>query len=151
MSKESELELRLSYALEGGSDYRVIQALVQRLKDDFVANFLLENFALILVNDKPERTGYGFLNYLPLFVERQATNKAGVVVAIVDSGKGRQGKRDRQKQFAKIKAECEKKAPQICLADGIAVREMEAWLLADKQALKEVFNSAGKSETLDKI
>lgn len=142
-------ELKLGYAFEGATDYRFLTVLVARLIQEFADTNLMQPVTLAQPSIlRPSKKGFGFLGELHFYVERLAEDEVNIAVVVVDSGTGRDKKRQRQYDFAKAKAECLRVAPQICLADGIAVREMEAWLLADENVLKQVFNRHGRTKLI---
>jgi hypothetical protein len=123
--------LKLGFALEGNSDYPVIPILARRI--------VTEQFpAIELAPDatrRPRKRGHGFIKELPVFARQLYDDGAAIVVAVVDTDNTRLG--ERRGLLHEAQAKC---GIPICIAEGLAVRSLEAWLLADARAIDTVFD-----------
>jgi hypothetical protein len=92
---------------------------------------------------RPRKRGHGFIKELPAFARQLYDNGAAVAVAVVDTDNTRIGER-RDLLRAAI-AQCETQRIPICIAEGLAVHSLEAWLLADERAILTVFDGDSAS------
>jgi hypothetical protein len=127
-------KLKLGFALEGNSDYPVIPCLTRRL--------ITEHFPEILLDDdstlRPRKRGHGFVAELPTFAKQLREDGVDIVIAIVDTDNKLE--RERINLMQKAKERCLQQRVAVCIADGLAVRKLEAWLLADEAAIFKVFD-----------
>lgn len=126
--------LKLGFALEGNSDYPVIPILARRV--------VAEHFpAIELAPDStrhPRKHGHGFITELPIFAKQLYDDGAAVIVAVVDTDNTRLG--ERRGLLRDAQAKCQSNRIPVCIAEGLAVHSLEAWLLADEQAIAAVFD-----------
>ena len=126
--------LKLGFALEGNSDYPVIPILARRV--------VAEQFpAIELAPDStrhPRKHGHGFITELPIFAKQLYDDGAAVIVAVVDTDNTRIG--ERRSLLRDAQAKCRSNRIPVCMAEGLAVHSLEAWLLADEQAIAAVFD-----------
>ena len=123
---------KVGFALEGNGDYPILPVLTRRLIAEEFPDLLLQNDTVI----RPRKTGHGFISELPTFAATIRAAGCDMLVAVVDSDTLRASQRLQRLRDAK--AVCEGKVP-ICVAEGVAVRAIESWLLADDAALHATF------------
>lgn len=127
-------KIRLGFALEGNSDYPVIPRLARRvIMEEFSQVQFAEDSVL-----RPRKRGHGFISELPTFVQQLQDDHSDIVIAIVDTDNTLQG--ERLALLRKAKERCVELGLTVCIADGLAVRKLEAWLLADEAAVFKVFD-----------
>jgi hypothetical protein len=126
--------LKLGFALEGNSDYPVIPRLTRRVIAEVFPQAPLAEDSLL----RPRKRGHGFISELPTFARQLQDGGAEIVVAVVDTD-GTQIN-ERLKLLREAKAQCVALLIPICIAEGLAVRKLEAWLLADEAAIFKVFD-----------
>jgi hypothetical protein len=126
--------IKLGFALEGNSDYPVIPCLARRV--------IMEEFSQICFAEdsvlRPRKRGHGFISELHTFARQLQDDHSDIVVAIVDTDNTFQG--ERLALLRKAKERCVELGLTVCIADGLAVRKLEAWLLADEAAVFKVFD-----------
>ncbi len=133
--------LRLGFALEGNSDYPVIPRLSRRIiLDDFPEAVFSEDSVL-----RPRKRGHGFVRELPTFAAQVRDDGTDILVAVVDTDNSQTGERLRLLREAKDR--CAALGVALCIAEGLAVRALEAWLLADEAAVFHVFDGDRASVT----
>ncbi len=126
--------LKLGFALEGNSDYPVIPCLARRvIAESFPEVQLAEDLQL-----HPSKRGHGFISELPIFARLLQDEGADILVAVVDTDDALIA--DRRKLLQEAKEKCIAAQIPICIADGLAVRALEAWLLADEAAVFKVYD-----------
>jgi hypothetical protein len=126
--------LKLGFALEGNSDYPVIPRLARRtVMEEYSQIQLAEDSVL-----RPRKHGHGFISELPTFVRQLQDDHSDIVVAVVDTDNTLQ--RERLELLRKAKQRCIELGITVCIAEGLAVRKLEAWLLADEAAIFKVFD-----------
>jgi len=126
--------LKLGFALEGNSDYPVIPCLAQRLISEYDPQIILATNSVL----RPRKRGHGFIQELPTFASQLRDDSVDILVAVVDTDNTQIGERRRLLQEAKRR--CAELGLAVCIADGLAVRSLEAWLLADEAAAFAVFD-----------
>ncbi len=126
--------LKLGFALEGNSDYPVIPRLARRVVADVFPQVPLAEDSLL----RPRKRGHGFISELPTFARQLQDEGADILVAVVDTDDALIA--DRRKLLQEGKSRCADLQIPICLAEGLAVRKLEAWLLADDAAIFKVFD-----------
>ena len=126
--------LKLGFALEGNSDYPVIPCLAQRLISEYDPQIILATNSVL----RPRKRGHGFIQELSTFASQLRDDRVDIVVAVVDTDNTQIGERRRLLQEAKRR--CADLGLAVCIADGLAVRSLEAWLLADEAAAFAVFD-----------
>ena len=133
--------LKLGFVLEGNSDYPVIPCLARRV--------VAESFPVIaLASDsvlRPSKRGHGFVGELPTFARQLQADGVHIVVAVVDTDSTQIGERLRLLRGAKQR--CTELGIAVCIAEGLAVRALEAWLLADEAAIFKLFDGDRSSVT----
>jgi hypothetical protein len=128
--------LKLGFALEGNSDYPVIPILARRVvREQFPDIEFVPDSTL-----RPRKRGHGFIKELPVFVRQLCDDGASIVVAVVDTDNARIG--ERRELMRESRQKCEMEAIPVCIAEGLAVHSLEAWLLADVRAVYAVFDGA---------
>jgi hypothetical protein len=126
--------LKLGFALEGNSDYPVIPCLARRLISEYDPQIILATNSVL----RPRKRGHGFIQELSTFASQLRDDRVNIVVAVVDTDNTQIGERRRLLQEAKQR--CADLGLAVCIADGLAVRSLEAWLLADEAAAFAVFD-----------
>ena len=126
--------LKLGYALEGNSDYPVIPILAVRVIGTEFPDLELSPDSTL----RPRKRGHGFIKELPTFARQLCADGASVVVAVVDTDNTRIN--ERRDLLRQAKQRCADLGIPVCIADGLAVRALEAWLLADERAIETVFD-----------
>ena len=126
--------LKLGFALEGNSDYPVIPILAQRIiKAEF------PDLEIATSERRLRKTGHGFIKELPSFARQlNSDDDAAIVVAVVDTDNTRIN--ERRTLMREAKDRCSQLSIPVCVADGLAVHSMEAWLLADERAIFQLFD-----------
>jgi hypothetical protein len=133
--------LKLGFVLEGNSDYPVIPCLARRVvAESFPAVALASDSVL-----RPSKRGHGFVGELPTFVRQLQGDGVHIVVAVVDTDSTQIGERLRLLRDAKQR--CTELGMAVCIAEGLAVRALEAWLLADEAAIFRLFDGDRSSVT----
>ena len=133
--------LKLGYALEGNSDYPVIPQLVRRVIIDAFPAIELASDAVL----RPPKRGHGFIRDLPIFARQLHQNGVNVAVAVIDTDNVLIS--ERRKLLSDAKSRCSELNLPLCIADGLAVRAVEAWLLADERAIFQIFDGDRTSVT----
>ncbi len=126
--------LKLGFALEGNSDYPVIPHLSRRLVSDHFADIALSEDSVL----RPRKRGHGFIREMPAFARQLIDDGAHVLVAVVDTDDTQIG--ERLKLLRETVQRCAELSRPICIAEGMAVRSLEAWLLADETAIFQIFD-----------
>ena len=126
--------LKLGFALEGNSDYPIIPLLSRRVVQDTFPNITIAPDSIL----RPRKRGHGFIRELPIFARQLRADDVDVVIAIVDTDNTRVN--ERLKLLREAKDRCRQLEIAVCIAEGLAVRSVEAWLLADSQAIFKVFD-----------
>lgn len=130
--------LKLGFALEGNSDYPVIPCLTRRL--------IAERFPQIALDEdsirRPRKRGHGFISELPTFARQLCDDGVDILVAVVDTDNTLLS--ERRDLLKAAKERCRDWQIAICIAEGLAVRALEAWLLADEAAIFGVFDGDKK-------
>jgi hypothetical protein len=126
-------DLKLGFALEGNSDYPVLPVLSRRM-----INTYRPDLELTWVELRPRKRGHGFVKELPTFAAQLNDRAIDIVVAVVDTDNARVG--ERRGLLDDAKRRCVEMSLPVCIADGLAVHALEAWLLADETAVFEVFD-----------
>jgi len=134
--------LKLGFALDGNSDYPVIPVLCRRLIQEHFPEIPQEDISEL----RPRKTGHGFVRELPVFARQLQNRGVDIIVAIVDTDNTLINERRRLLREAQEK--CRVQQIPACIADGLAVRAMETWLLADETALFAVFDGDRPLEAL---
>lgn len=133
--------LKLGFALEGNSDYPVIPRLSQRVILEDIPEIVFAEDSIL----RPRKQGHGFVKELPTFAAQLRDDGADILVAVVDTDNSRKG--ERIKLLREAKARCTEPGLALCIAEGLAVRALEAWLLADEAAVFHVFDGDRASVT----
>ncbi len=122
--------IRIGYSLEGPFDYRVVPVLLARL----VANTFEGTATLEPLPPPPSwmKRGHGLIAALPDDVLVLNELGAAIIVSVVDSDDTRITTRLTALRKARELAQ----PSPLCFALGVAVRSIEAWLLADEQAIR---------------
>jgi len=128
------LTLKLGFALEGNSDYPVIPHLTQRVIQDYAPNTIFLPDSTL----RPRKRGHGFVQELPTFARQLQDDEVDMIVAVVDTDNNRIN--ERRQLIQQAKQRCQDIGIPTCIADGLAVHALEAWLLADELALFAVFD-----------
>ena len=128
--------LKLGFALEGNSDYPVIPCLTRRLISEYDPQIILATNSVL----RPRKRGHGFIQELPTFASQLRDDSVDILVAVVDTDNAQIGERRRLLQEAKRR--CADLGLAVCIADGLAVHSLEAWLLADEAAAFAVFDGS---------
>jgi len=124
--------LKLGFALEGKSDYQVIPILVRRLVAEIYPAIVLSSPTTL----RPREHGHGFIKRLPILARQMQGEGVHILVAVVDANDRFVSERRRLLQEAQ--EQCRGQV-SLCLATGLAVHALEAWLL-DSEALFAVFD-----------
>jgi|GEM_PF-2630840 hypothetical protein len=125
--------LKLGFALEGNSDYLVIPILVKRLVTEMYPQITLAPHA----TRRPRERGHGFIKRLPVLAKQMQGEGVHILVAVVDTDD--QFLSERRRLLQEAQEECRRGPIALCLATGLAVQALEAWLM-DPEALFAVFN-----------
>lgn len=133
--------LKLSFALEGNSDYPVVRRLARRMVGESFPTISLAEDSVL----RPRKRGHGFVSELPTFARQLQDEGAGVMVAVVDTDDLQIN--ERRRLLREAKALCAERGIPLCIAEGLAVRKLEAWLLADEAAIFQVFDGNRASVT----
>jgi hypothetical protein len=126
--------LKLGFALEGNSDYPVIPLLSRRVVGQTFPGVNVAPDSIL----RPRKRGHGFVRDLPIFARQLREDDVNVVIAVVDTDDTRIG--ERLGLLREAKEQCAQLNIAVCIAEGLAVRSVEAWLLADVQAIFQVFD-----------
>lgn len=126
--------LKLGFALEGNSDYPVIPRLSQRLIEEAFPEISLASPSVL----RPRKRGHGFVRELPTFARQLHDDGVRILIAVVDTDNALIG--ERRKLLDEARKSCQEKGVSLCIAEGLAVRSMEAWLLADEAAIFQIFD-----------
>lgn len=126
--------LKLGFALEGNSDYPVIPILARRVIVDSFPQVALAEDSLL----RPRKPGHGFISELPTIARQLRDEGVDILVAVVDTDNTRIN--ERRKLLEEAKKQCAARQIPICIASGLAVHKLEAWLLADEAAIFKVFD-----------
>ncbi|MFQ5859136.1 MAG: DUF4276 family protein [Anaerolineae bacterium] len=122
--------IRIGYSLEGPFDYRVVPILLRRLAEETLGE-------TVTVEQLPPppgrlRRGHGLIASLPADAEVLRELEAEIIVAIVDTDNTRV-----MECLTTLRDARDRVQPSpLCFALGVAVRSIEAWLLADEQAIR---------------
>ena len=123
---------KVGFVLEGKSDRYVIPTLVKRLVQNQHEQLTIQEDFL-----QSPKKGHGFISELANLNANFRSRGAHCVVAVVDSSSSKEHVyREKFEQVARQATDTP--LAFVPLAYGIAVHEMEAWLLADQAALKAV-------------
>ncbi len=125
--------LKLGFALEGNSDYPIIPLLSRRVVRTAFPRLTIAPDSVL----RPRKRGHGFIRELPIFCRRLREDGVDIVVAVVDTDNTRIN--ERLRLLREAKELCAQGQIAVCIAEGLAVRSVEAWLLADEQAIFDVF------------
>lgn len=127
-------KLKLGFALEGNSDYPVIPRLTHRV--------ISEQFPYLRLADdsirRPRTRGHGFIRELPSFAKQLHADGVDIMIAIVDTDNRIEN--ERLELLRQAKQRCNDAGLSLCIAEGLAVQKLEAWLLADEAAIFRVFD-----------
>jgi len=128
------LTIKLGFALEGNSDYPVVPNLTRRIIQSYASDteFLPESTL------RPRKRGHGFVQELPTFARQLQEDNVDMIIAVVDTDNSRVNERRQLLQQAQQR--CQNNGIATCVATGLAVHALEAWLLADELALFSVFD-----------
>lgn len=126
--------LKLGFALEGNSDYPIIPLLSRRVVQDTFPDVTIAPDSIL----RPRKRGHGFVRELPILARQLREDNVDVVIAVVDTDDTRIN--ERLKLLREAKDQCVQTRIAVCIAEGLAVRSVEAWLLADSQAIFTVFD-----------
>ena len=126
--------LKLGFVLEGNSDYPVIPCLARRVVEESFTTVALASNSVL----RPSKRGHGFVSELPTFARQLQADGVHIVAAVVDTDSTQIGERLRLLREAKQR--CTELGIAICIAEGLAVHGLEAWLLADEAAIFKVFD-----------
>ncbi len=126
--------LKLGFALEGNSDYPVIPLLSLRVVGQTFPDVAIAPNSIL----RPRKRGHGFVRDLPIFARQLREDDVDIVIAVVDTDDTRIG--ERLGLLREAKERCEQLNIAVCIAEGLAVRSVEAWLLADSKAIFRVFD-----------
>ena len=117
--------VKVAYALEGHRDLQVIPVLVQRLAADFDPTLHLVTSPV-----RARKHGFGFIKELPEILRRASAESVDVLVCVVD------GNSKPSERIKDLREGVEGAGPlPVRVVSGVAVRAMEAWLLADEGAI----------------
>ena len=123
----------VGFALEGNGDYPILPVLTRRLIADEFPALALQCDTVI----RPRKTGHGFISELPTFAATLRAAGCDALVAVVDSDAPKAV--ERLNRLREAKRKCEERGIPLCIAEGVAVRAIEAWLLSDDAALFAIF------------
>ena len=124
---------KIGFALEGNGDYPILPVLTRRVIAEQFPNLQLQENTVI----RPRKTGHGFITELPTFALTLRATGCDLLVAVVDSDAPKAA--DRLNRLREAKTKCSERGVSLCIAEGVAIRAIEAWLLADDGALCEIF------------
>jgi len=133
--------LKLGFALEGNSDYPVIPCLARRVVVEYAPQVVWAEDSIL----RPRKRGHGFIRELPAFAQQLRDDGVDIVVAVVDTDSTQIS--ERRRLLREAKEHCVELGVAVCIAEGLAVRSLEAWLLADEAAVFEVFDGDRSSMT----
>ena len=133
--------LKLGFALEGNSDYPVIPSLTRRVVQVTFGGIGLSEDSVL----RPRKRGHGFIRELPTFAQQLRDDGVDIVVAIVDTDNTKVN--ERRRLLDESKQRCVERGIAVCVASGLAVQALEAWLLADEAAIFRVFDGVRSSVT----
>lgn len=122
----------IGFALEGNGDYPILPVLTSRLLAAEFPDLQTQSDTVI----RPRKTGHGFIKELPTFAATIRAAGCDMLVAVVDSDAPKAP--ERLQRLRDAKSLCERDIP-ICVAEGLAIRSIESWLLADDAALFSTF------------
>jgi hypothetical protein len=128
------LTIKLGFALEGNSDYPVIPLLTKRVILDYARDTVFLPDSTL----RPRKRGHGFVQELPTFARQLQDDHVDMIIAVVDTDNTRII--DRRILIQQAQERCEADGIAACIAAGLAVQALEAWLLADEHALFTVFD-----------
>jgi hypothetical protein len=122
--------IRVGYSLEGPFDYRVVPALLRRLVEETFG----EAMTVEQLPPPPGRLrrGHGLIASLPADARVLSELGAEIIVSVVDTNNTRAMTRVTALREARDRAQ----PSPLCFALGVAVHSIEAWLLADEQAIR---------------
>ncbi|MEE8390832.1 MAG: DUF4276 family protein [Anaerolineae bacterium] len=126
--------LKLGFALEGNSDYPIIPLLSRRVVQDTFPDVTIAPDSIL----RPRKRGHGFIRELSIFARQLREDNVDVVIAVVDTDNTRIN--ERLKLLYVAKDQCARLEIAVCIAEGLAVCSVEAWMLADPQAIFNVFD-----------
>jgi hypothetical protein len=126
--------LKLGFALEGNSDYPVIGHFARRIVEERFPTLSLAGVSVL----RPRKRGHGFVSELPAFARQLQDERVDIMVAVVDTDDRQVS--ERRRLLREAKERCSHLRIPLCLAEGLAVRQLEAWLLADELAIFRVFD-----------
>jgi hypothetical protein len=128
------LNIKLGFALEGNSDYPIIPSLTRRVIQEYAPNTSFQPDSIL----RPRKRGHGFVQELPTFARQLLDDNVDIIVAVVDTDNTRVNERRQLIQLAKVRRQ--EIGIVACIADGLAVHALEAWLLADESAIFATFD-----------
>lgn len=122
--------IQVGCSLEGPFDYRIVPVLLSRLADDSFGNTV--DIETLPPPPSWMKRGHGLINALP--ADARILNELGaeIIVGIVDTDNTQITTRLTALREAREQAQ----PSPICFALGVAVRSIEAWLLADEEAIR---------------
>lgn len=126
--------LKLGFALEGNSDYPIIPCLTRRIIQEHTPNITFLPDSIL----RPRKRGHGFVQELPTFARQLLDDQVNLIVAVVDTDNIRIN--ERRQLIQRAKDRCHEIGIGVCIADGLAVHALEAWLLADESAIFAIFD-----------
>lgn len=124
---------KIGFALEGNGDYPILPTLTRRLLAEQFPDLQIQEDTVI----RPRTTGHGFITELPTFAFTLRAAGCDLLVAVVDSDAPKAT--DRLNRLREAKEKCAGRGIPICIAEGVAIRAIEAWLLSDDAALHAIF------------
>lgn len=124
---------KIGFALEGNGDYPILPVLTRRLLEEHFPDLPLQQDTVI----RPRKTGHGFISELPTFATTVQATGCDLLVAVVDSDAPKAA--DRLNRLREAKEKCAGRGIALCIAEGVAIRAVEAWLLSDDAALYAIF------------
>jgi hypothetical protein len=128
MEATSMPDVQVAYALEGHRDFQVVPVIVGR-----VCETAAPSLRLVSAPWRGRKRGFGFVSELPETIRRGHEGGADLLVCVVDANGTRQGQR-----LAEMREAAQKVQPcPLRVVPGVAVRALEAWLLADEEAISQ--------------
>jgi hypothetical protein len=117
--------LRVAFVLEGHRDYQVIPAFAQR-----VATAEFTDLQLSVASRFGRKRGFGFISELGDVLRALDNDGVPLCVAVVDANG------DESRRLKSLREAVARVQPlAVTCVTGVAVRALEAWLLADEQAI----------------
>jgi hypothetical protein len=114
----------------------IIPVLTERIIEKYDNSITLEKPS----KRRPRQKGNGFIKHLPKLAKNLVDDDVDILVAVVDADV-KYGS-ERRKLLSEVKEKCSGDNIALCIADGLAINALEAWLLADENALFKIYDGS---------